>query len=107
MIRTTSRWPSTTPTHLTCTRAWQSVNDETLDQTQAAELRDKFADEPIATGHIRSAPVEAAFRTVPRHAFVPADTPLEITYQAGDQSAGAAGDVPGQCAANRVRLIAP
>ncbi|MEQ4720375.1 hypothetical protein [Nonomuraea sp. B19D2] len=75
------------------------MNDETLDQAQAAELRDKSADELIAAGHIRSAPVEAAFRTVPRHAFVPADTPLEITYQAGDQSTGAAGDVPGQCAA--------
>ncbi|MGP3918652.1 hypothetical protein [Nonomuraea sp. 10N515B] len=49
-------------------------NDETIDQAQAAELRDKSADELIAAGHIRSAPVEAAFRTVPRHAFVPADT---------------------------------
>lgn len=56
------------------------MTDETMDQARAAELRDKLADELIAAGHIKSAPVEAAFRTVPRHAFVPADTPLEVTY---------------------------
>nr|WP_246083787.1 methyltransferase, FxLD system [Nonomuraea diastatica] len=58
------------------------MTDETIDQARAAELRDKLADELIAAGHIKSAQVEAAFRTVPRHAFVPADTPLEITYAA-------------------------
>ncbi|GAA4991293.1 protein-L-isoaspartate(D-aspartate) O-methyltransferase [Nonomuraea thailandensis] len=58
------------------------MNDETTDQAQAAELRDKLADELTAAGHIRSAQVDQAFRTVPRHAFVPADTPLEVTYQA-------------------------
>ncbi|MFD0479894.1 hypothetical protein ACFQ0B_75965 [Nonomuraea thailandensis] len=47
------------------------MNDETTDQAQAAELRDKLADELTAAGHIRSAQVDQAFRTVPRHAFVP------------------------------------
>lgn len=58
------------------------MTDETIDQARAAELRDKLADELIAAGHIASAPVETAFRSVPRHAFVPADTPLEVTYAA-------------------------
>ncbi|MEU6789898.1 methyltransferase, FxLD system [Nonomuraea angiospora] len=58
------------------------MNDETIDQAQAAELRDKLADELTTAGYIKSAQVDRAFRTVDRHAFVPADTPLEITYQA-------------------------
>ncbi|MFI7225134.1 methyltransferase, FxLD system [Nonomuraea angiospora] len=58
------------------------MNDETIDQERAAELRDKLADELKEAGFIASAQVEAAFRTVPRHAFVPAGTPLEVTYQA-------------------------
>ncbi|MEV4889939.1 methyltransferase, FxLD system [Nonomuraea sp. NPDC055795] len=58
------------------------MNDETIDQALAAELRDKLADELAAAGHITSAQVDRAFRTVDRHAFVPADTPLEVTYQA-------------------------
>ncbi|MET8139889.1 methyltransferase, FxLD system [Sphaerisporangium sp. NPDC005288] len=58
------------------------MNDETIDQAQARELRDKLADELAMAGYIRSAQVDRAFRTVDRHAFVPADTPLEVTYQA-------------------------
>ncbi|MEV0633244.1 methyltransferase, FxLD system [Nonomuraea wenchangensis] len=58
------------------------MNDETIDQARAAELRGKLAEELTAAGYLKSALVEAAFRTVPRHAFVPADTPLEVTYQA-------------------------
>ncbi|MEQ4717938.1 methyltransferase, FxLD system [Nonomuraea sp. B19D2] len=58
------------------------MNDETIDQAQAAELRDKLANELTTAGYIKSAQVDRAFRTVPRHAFVPADTPLEVTYQA-------------------------
>ncbi|MEV4802303.1 methyltransferase, FxLD system [Nonomuraea sp. NPDC049421] len=54
--------------------------DEIVKQARAAELRDKLADELIAARYIRSEPVEEAVRTVPRHAFVPADTPLEVTY---------------------------
>ncbi|MEU7864341.1 hypothetical protein [Nonomuraea sp. NPDC049141] len=55
------------------------MNDETIDQAQAGELRDKLADELAAAGHIKSAQVDRAFRTVDRHAFVPAGTPLEVT----------------------------
>ncbi|MEV0344921.1 methyltransferase, FxLD system [Nonomuraea sp. NPDC050680] len=51
-----------------------------IDEARAAELRDKLADELKTAGYIKSAPVEAAFRTVSRHAFVPADTPLDVTY---------------------------
>ncbi|MEU4231990.1 methyltransferase, FxLD system [Nonomuraea sp. NPDC026600] len=58
------------------------MNDETIDQAQAAELRNKLADELATAGHIKSAQVDRVFRTVDRHAFVPADTPLEVTYQA-------------------------
>ena len=56
------------------------VTVDAIDHAQAAELRDKVTDELIAAGYIKSAPVEAAFRVVPRHAFVPADTPLDVTY---------------------------
>lgn len=56
------------------------VTTDTTDHAQVAELRGKVADELIAAGYIKSAPLEAAFRTVPRHAFVPADTPLDVTY---------------------------
>ncbi|MGR6915448.1 methyltransferase, FxLD system [[Actinomadura] parvosata] len=55
------------------------MNDETTDQ--ADELRDKLADELAAAGYITSAQVDRAFRTVPRHAFVPDSTPLEVTYK--------------------------
>ena len=55
--------------------------------TAAAELRDKLADELVSAGHITSALVEAAFRTVPRHLFVPDGTPLEVAYNADDSVA--------------------
>ncbi|MED7928831.1 methyltransferase, FxLD system [Nonomuraea sp. LP-02] len=58
------------------------MTDDSSEQARAAELRNRLADELVAAGHIRSAQVEAAFRTVSRHAFVPASTPLEMTYAA-------------------------
>lgn len=36
----------------------------------------------VTDGAITSAAVEAAFRAVPRHEFVPAGTPLEAAYSA-------------------------
>ncbi|MEU8216765.1 methyltransferase, FxLD system [Micromonospora taraxaci] len=50
-----------------------------------ASLRDALVDRLLADGMITSPAVEAAFRTVPRHAFVPTGTPLEVVY-AVDQS---------------------
>ncbi|GAA2302044.1 hypothetical protein GCM10010149_59200 [Nonomuraea roseoviolacea subsp. roseoviolacea] len=49
---------------------------------RAGELRAQLADELIANGHITMSAVEAAFRTVPRHEFVPAGTSLEEAYNA-------------------------
>jgi len=47
---------------------------------RAAELRAALVDELRTQGKITSAAVEAAFRTVPRERFMPADTPLDIAY---------------------------
>ncbi|GAA3516136.1 protein-L-isoaspartate O-methyltransferase [Streptosporangium album] len=57
----------------------------TADHT--AELRDQLADELVSAGHITSAQVEAAFRAVPRHEFVPAGTPMEVAYNADESVA--------------------
>lgn len=46
------------------------------------ELREALVARLRTDGMIRSAPVAAAFGTVPRHAFVPAGTPLEEAYDA-------------------------
>ncbi|MFG2042126.1 methyltransferase, FxLD system [Dactylosporangium sp. NPDC048998] len=54
---------------------------DTDDRTgRAEELRTALVDRLVADGMIISPAVEAAFRTVPRHAFVPAGTPLEDVY---------------------------
>jgi len=50
---------------------------------QAAVLRDRVVDELLDSGAIASAPVEAAMRTVPRHAFAP-EVSLEDAYNAYD-----------------------
>jgi protein-L-isoaspartate(D-aspartate) O-methyltransferase len=55
------------------------------DPETAAERRDALVDQLVATGRITSAAVERAFRTVPRHLFMPEGTPLEDAY-AVDQS---------------------
>ncbi|HEX2418500.1 MAG TPA: methyltransferase, FxLD system, partial [Micromonosporaceae bacterium] len=47
---------------------------------RAAQLRHALVDKLLATNMITSPRVEAAFRIVPRHVFVPADTPLEDVY---------------------------
>ncbi|MEV6861424.1 methyltransferase, FxLD system [Streptosporangium subroseum] len=58
------------------------MTNATADHT--AELRDQLADELVSAGHITSALVEAAFRAVPRHEFVPAGTPMEVAYNVDD-----------------------
>lgn len=50
------------------------------DAGRAVRLRDALVDELVAGGMIASVRLEAAFRSVPRHAFVPAGTPLEVVY---------------------------
>ncbi len=47
--------------------------------SDASILNQKLVDQLKRDGHIRSAPVEAVFRAVPRHLFLP-DTPLEQVY---------------------------
>lgn len=47
---------------------------------RATQLRAALVDKLVASGMIGSPRVEAAFRTVPRHVFVPAGTALEVVY---------------------------
>lgn len=54
--------------------------DVSEDADRAAQLRHALVGKLLATTMITSSRVEAAFRTVPRHAFVPAGTPLEEVY---------------------------
>ena len=54
--------------------------DVSQNTDRAARLRDALVDTLVASGMITSSRVEAAFRTVPRHRFVPAGTPLEVVY---------------------------
>ena len=54
-----------------------SVTDTTQDAVTA--LRQALVDKLVREGSIRSPLVEAAFRAVPRHLFVP-DMPLETVY---------------------------
>ncbi|WP_310429667.1 methyltransferase, FxLD system [Catenuloplanes niger] len=50
------------------------------DSERAYELRTALVDQLVTDGLIVSPAVADAFRTVPRHLFVPADTPLEVVY---------------------------
>jgi protein-L-isoaspartate(D-aspartate) O-methyltransferase len=52
---------------------------------QADEMRAAMTDRLVAGGWISGSEVAAAFRTVPRHLFVPEGTPLETAYDL-DQS---------------------
>jgi protein-L-isoaspartate(D-aspartate) O-methyltransferase len=54
------------------------------DSDRAAEIRNALADRFRSDGVITSSVVERAFRTVPRHLFVPEGTPLEVAYNADD-----------------------
>ncbi|MEV4515597.1 methyltransferase, FxLD system [Dactylosporangium sp. NPDC049525] len=47
---------------------------------RAEQLRTALVDQLVADGLITSPAVQAAFRTTPRHAFVPVGTPLEDVY---------------------------
>ncbi|RPK92320.1 methyltransferase, FxLD system [Streptomyces sp. ADI98-10] len=47
--------------------------------SDASELRHQLVEQLRASNHIRSAAVESAFRTVPRHAFAP-EVPLPSAY---------------------------
>ncbi|PZG18012.1 methyltransferase, FxLD system [Nonomuraea aridisoli] len=58
------------------------MTDETSADARAAEFRHKLVDELVAAGYITSAEVAAAFRAVPRHAFVLPGTPLDVAYNA-------------------------
>jgi protein-L-isoaspartate(D-aspartate) O-methyltransferase len=63
---------------------WRSVSQMTslADSGKADDLRDAMADRLVADGWITSPEVEAAFRSVPRHEFVPQNTTLEDAYGA-------------------------
>lgn len=50
---------------------------------EAGRLREAMAGELAAAGRFASPEAEAAFRTVPRHLFVPAGTSLETAYATG------------------------
>jgi protein-L-isoaspartate(D-aspartate) O-methyltransferase len=50
-------------------------------------MRDALVDRLRTGGMITSLVVEQAFRSVPRHAFVPAGTPLEVAYNADESVA--------------------
>ncbi|MEV6987278.1 methyltransferase, FxLD system [Sphaerisporangium sp. NPDC051017] len=58
--------------------------DISADSDQAATTRNALTDKLLANGMITSSVVERAFRTVPRHEFVPVGTPLEVAYNADD-----------------------
>lgn len=55
---------------------------ETADPRSAGQLREAMTDQLVADGWITSPEVEAAFRSVPRHEFVPRGTTLEAAYGA-------------------------
>jgi len=61
--------------------------DTSADSGRAAEIRNALTDKLRSDGMITSPVVKRAFRTVPRHLFVPAGTPLEVAYHADDSVA--------------------
>lgn len=77
--------------HDDSTAACQSSHTATVEMTAdtdgAAEWRHALADKLLSDGKITSPLVERAFRTVPRHVFVPDGTSLEVAYNADDSVA--------------------
>jgi protein-L-isoaspartate(D-aspartate) O-methyltransferase len=63
------------------TNSVEAVNTDTIATpgAEAAQLRNTLVDQIRASGYARTATVEAALRTVPRHLFVP-DASLEDAY---------------------------
>ncbi|MEU4166130.1 methyltransferase, FxLD system [Streptomyces sp. NPDC026665] len=63
------------------TTSVEAVNTDTIttSDSEATGLRNALVDQIRASGHARTAAVEAALRTVPRHLFVP-DASLEDAY---------------------------
>lgn len=64
-----------------------TAEDTAADSDRAVEIRNALVDKLRANGMITSSVVERAFRTVPRHLFVPEGTPLDIAYNADDSVA--------------------
>lgn len=63
------------------------IAPSSTDPDQATELRHALTDRLRAAGMITSPAVERAFRTVPRHLFVPEGTALDVAYNADDSVA--------------------
>ncbi len=63
------------------------IVDTTAGPDPATEIRNALTDQLLSTGMITSPVVERAFRTVPRHRFVPEGTPLDVAYNADDSVA--------------------
>src|SRR5438477_1495647 len=62
----------------------RSTDDAVPNADRAAELRAALVDSLRADGKITMPAVEAAFRTVARERFLPADVPLEKAYAVDD-----------------------
>lgn len=67
--------------------------------TQPEDLRNRMVEHIDAAGHLHSASVERALRTVPRHLFVP-DASIEDAYanKAITTKSGGPGGRPASCA---------
>jgi protein-L-isoaspartate(D-aspartate) O-methyltransferase len=60
------------------------VAEPTSEADRAGEVRQALVDKLVANKKITSPVVERAFRTVPRHLFVPEGTSLEVAYNDAD-----------------------
>lgn len=68
--------------------------DTSAESERATEVRHALVDRLRDEGMFSSSVVEEAFRTVPRHLFVPEGTPLEVAYD-GDNSVAVKRDSDG------------